>query len=116
MPTLLSGTDVYLTVDTVEAYIRKLKAKYTDDQLGFHTFEVLERRLKEGYSPRNDNIPEQSHSEYLKELNSLVSKVKNVVGGFQEECQPGDDPGNDEDGARGADERSGLRSGREVQT
>ena len=41
---------------------------------------------------------------------------QNVVGRLQEECQSGDDPGDDEDGARGEDERQRLRGGRAVTT
>ena len=39
---------------------------------------------------------------------------QNELGRVQEECQPGDNPGDDEDGARGEDIGSGLRGRGEV--
>ena len=57
----------------------------------------------------------ENHAAYTKRLFSYIKRIKDVLGRFQEERQPGNDPGDDEDGSRGTDERSGLRSGGEVQ-
>jgi len=49
---------------------------------------------------------------YLEYHLSLLWQLRNdVVGRLQEERQPGDDPGNDEDGPRGANLGPGLRGG-----
>lgn len=55
------------------------------------------------------------HTAFLEILANLDKHtVQNELGGVQEECQSGDNSGNDEDGARGEDVGSGLRSGGEV--
>lgn len=51
---------------------------------------------------------EQGYEELFPEL---LPRNQDVVGGVQEEREPGDDPGHDEDGARGENIGSGLRGG-----
>ena len=105
-----SDYEQFLLISQVKDWISNVEDQYERKDLEFPHFLLLKDRATDG------KYNDQNGWAYILELHSYVDNVKHVLGGLQEKCQPGHDPGDDEDGTRGADKRSRLRSGGEVRT
>ena len=97
--------DLFLEVARLNEWVSSLGDRAQE----LPVIQLLKDRLTDG------KYREQSVPAYLLELQAYTHTAKHVLGRLQEERQPGNDPGDDEDGPRGEDERSRLRSGGEVQ-
>lgn len=107
------------------ADLTRLERIYSRQDPATHRL-IVRTYIRAHYQPQDDRRDRETDEEFssrqqedIHNLDSALALLDvysehDELGRIQEECESGDDPGDDEDGACGEDIRSGLRSGREV--